>query len=47
MQIPFDEVPFILLSTREYQYHQGKSKCISKKKKKKKKRTKKTRSVSS
>ena len=42
MQIPFDEVPFMLLSTREYQYHQGKSKSISKKKQtNKKKRTKK------
>ena len=34
MQIPFDEVPFILLSTREYQCHQGKNKSISKKTKK-------------
>ena len=31
MHIPFDGVPFVLLSTREYQCHQGKDKIVSKK----------------
>ena len=31
MRIPFDGVPFALLSTREYQCHQGKDKSVSKK----------------
>ena len=31
MHIPFDGVPFVLLSTREYQCHQGKDKNVSKK----------------
>ena len=31
MYIPFDGVPFVLLSTREYQCHQGKDKIVSKK----------------
>ena len=32
MHIPFDGIPFILLSTREYQCHQGKVKTLKKKK---------------
>ena len=31
MHIPLDGVPFVLLSTREYQCHQGKDKDVSKK----------------
>ena len=31
MQVPFDVFPFILLSTREYQCHQGKDKNVTKK----------------
>ena len=31
MRTPFDGVPFVLLSTREYQCHQGKYKNVSKK----------------
>ena len=31
MHIPFDGVPFILLSMREYQFYQGKDKNVSKK----------------
>ena len=30
MHIPFDRVPFTLLSTSEYQCHQGKDKNVSK-----------------
>ena len=31
MHIPFDGVPFVLLSMREYQFYQGKDKNVSKK----------------
>ena len=31
MYIPFDGVPFVLLSTREYRCHQRKDKNVSKK----------------
>ena len=31
MHIPFDGVPFVLLSMREYQCHQGKHEIVSKK----------------
>ena len=33
MHMPFDGIPFILLSTREYQCQQGNNKNISEKKK--------------